>query len=105
MRGTKYVLRWLPLLGPLYGIFASFSRAPRDSVFALKGYHEGIASPVAGYSCDAVLSGMKISSDLNLKDSLMIAINDSLRIGDYIFNILAYPLTGLFGHILINPFG
>ena len=101
MRGTKE----LPLLDLLYGIFASFSRASRDLVFALKGYPEGIASPVAGYSCDAVLSGMKISSDLNLKDSLMIAINDSLRIGDYIFNILAYPLTSLSGYILINPSG
>lgn len=39
MRGTKE----FPLLGQLYGFFASFSRASRDSVFVLKGYSEGIA--------------------------------------------------------------
>ena len=96
MRGTKE----LPLLGPLYGFFASFSRASRDSVFVLKGYPEGIASPEAGYSCYVDLSGKKISSDLNLKDSLMIATKDSFKINVYVSQIRVYPLAGLYSELM-----
>ena len=96
VRGPKE----LPLLGPLYGFFVSFSRASRDSVFVLKGYPEGIASPVAGYSCDADLSGKKILSDLNLKDSLMIATKDSFKSNVNISQIRIYSLAGLFSELM-----